>query len=396
MLITRPATVERWGGWPAHPSPRLGRLLFVALLAASLIILYAGLITPAHAAVAKGICSPQLENEPADSTARAGMVKEISRGLGAHWVRIGVNWAALEPTRGTYSPTELARLDALTHDLRAAGTKIILTTYYVPAWATRSYWWTHPPAGIAEGPQPFYPIRDGALRDYRRLGEFLARHFRGSIQALECGNEPNLWMFLYPQRTTDDPFFAARVYLHMLKAFHAGVASAHTSVRIVAGATAPVGLDDIYRTSPQRFARFLQQAGAGRYFDVYSHHPYTPGGSINVAPGQPPNDPSRTVTLSNLRTLLRLFPGKPFYLTEYGYSTQPSLMFGLVVSEADQARYLKAAYGYAARYPQVKLLVWYLVRDEKPPSGAADLGVYCGLRRPDGTRKPAWYTFRRL
>jgi len=40
--------------------------------------------------------------------------------------------------------------------------------------------------------------------------------------------------------------------------------------------------------------------------------------------------------------------------------------------------------------------VWYLVRDQKPPSGAADLGVYCGLRRPDGTRKPAWYAFRRL
>ena len=46
----------------------------------------------------------------------------------------------------------------------------------------------------------------------------------------------------------------------------------------------PSGLDDIYRTSPQRFARFLQRAHAGRYFDVYSHHPYTPGGSIYAAP----------------------------------------------------------------------------------------------------------------
>jgi len=386
----------RHTGRPARRPARLHRPLALVLLAVLVLALCAGLAAPARASVAKGICSPQLENEPADSTARAGMVREISRGLGAHWVRIGVSWAALEPTRGTYSATELARLDALVHDLRAAGVKIILTTCYVPAWATRSYWWTHPPAGFAEGPQPFYPIRDGALKDYARLGKFLARRFRGSVQALECGNEPNLWMFLYPQRTTDDPFFAARVYLHMLKAFHAGVASAHTGVRIVAGATAPVGLDDIYRTSPQRFARFLQQAGAGRYFDVYSHHPYTPGGSINAAPGQPPNDPSHTVTLSNLRTLLRLFPNKPFYLTEYGYSTQPSLMFGLVVSEGDQARYLKTAYGYAARYPQVKLLVWYLVQDSKPASGPADLGVYCGLRRPDGTRKPAWYAFRRL
>ena len=119
----------------------------------------------------------------------------------------------------------------------------------------------------------------------------------------------------------------------MLKAFHAGVARAHTGVRVVAGATAPVGLDDTYRTSPQRFARFLRRAGAGRFFDVYSHHPYTPGGSIYTAPDQPPNDPSNTVTLFNLRTLLRLFPSKPFYLTEYGYNTQPNQVFGTFVDE---------------------------------------------------------------
>ena len=44
----------------------------------------------------------------------------------------------------------------------------------------------------------------------------------GKAQALEAWNEPNLWMFLYPQRTPDDPYFAARTYLRMLKAFHAG------------------------------------------------------------------------------------------------------------------------------------------------------------------------------
>ena len=71
-------------------------------------------------------------------------------------------------------------------------------------------------------------------------------------------------------------------------------------------------------------------------------------------------------------------------------------MFGLTVSERVQARYLKAAYAQAGRYRQVKLLVWYLLRDWRPEAGPADGGVYTGLRRPDGTRKPAWYAFRRL
>ena len=127
---------------------------------------------------------------------------------------------------------------------------------------------------------------------------------------------------MYPQRTANDAYFAARTYLRMLKAFHAGVQRGDPDVRVVAGATAPIGLNDSLRTSPQRFARFLKGHGAGAYFDVYSHHPYTPGGTVNSAPDGRPNDPSTTVTLYNLRTLLRLFPSKPFYLTEYGYNTE--------------------------------------------------------------------------
>ena len=96
------------------------------------------------------------------------------------------------------------------------------------------------------------------------------------------------------------------------------------------------------------------------------------------------------------RQLLRLFPKKPFYLTEYGYNTRPNQMFGLAVTEGAQARYLRTAYKYAARYPQVRLLAWYLLRDWRPETGQADAGVYTGLRRLDGTRKPAWYAFRRL
>ena len=118
---------------------------------------------------------------------------------------------------------------------------------------------------------------------------------------------------------------------------------------------------------------------------------------MNTAPDRPPNDLSTTVTLYNLRTLLRRFPGKPFYLTEYGYNTHPSVAFtGFTVSKVLQARYLRRAYGYAARYRQVKLLLWYLDYDYRPQSGPANLGVYSGLREAGGARKPAWYQFARL
>lgn len=368
--------------------------IVAGVVAAALLAAWALAPPNAEAGVAKGIIDSSLEGQPAGSTATAGMIREIDRGLGARWIRLVVSWAALEPVRGEYDPAHLERLDALVAGLHAAGVKIILTTCYAPTWAQDSSLWQKPPAGYPSGPRSFYAVRRGALGDYGRLGTFLARHYRGRVQALECWNEPNLWGYIYPQRTAGDQYYGARVYLRMLRAFHAGVHRARTGVRVIAGATAPVGLNDIYRTSPQRFAGFLQRSGASRYFDVYSHHPYTPGGSLHPAPGMPPNDPSTTVTLYNLRTLLRLFPGKPLYITEYGYNTRPSVDFGgYAVTEKEQARYLRQAYRVAASYPQVRLLVWFQLRDS---ATGDDTGVYCGLRRGNGERKPAWYAFRKL
>ena len=163
------------------------------------------------------------------------------------------------------------------------------------------------------------------------------------------------------------------------------------------GATASWGDDSVFTTSPLSFAGYLARHDAASLLDVYSHHAYTPGASRHHSPGAMPDRPADTVTLGNLDSLLRLFPGTPFYITEYGYSTRPSVAFGQYhVSEPLQARYLRRAYAVAARYPQVRLLVWYLVVDQEPPGLPADAGVYTGLRRADGTRKPSWYVYARV
>ena len=65
-----------------------------ALVAASAlaVMLAAGSISPrpARAAVAKGIIDHLLAAQPAESAARAGMIREIDRRLGAKWVRVVV------------------------------------------------------------------------------------------------------------------------------------------------------------------------------------------------------------------------------------------------------------------------------------------------------------------
>ncbi len=148
-------------------------------------------------------------------------------------------------------------------------------------------------------------------------------------------------------------------------------------------------------TSPQRFARVIKSLGASAFFDAYAHHPYTPGATRDKWPEAPPRDPSTIVTLQNLGTLLKLFPSKPFYLTEYGYQTAAcSSWSGQFISLAQHAEYLRRAYAYAGRYSQVKMLMWFLL-DDWSPSGEPDdyHGVYSGLRDVYSTEKPSWYAF---
>ena len=353
------------------------------VLAACCAFLLLGALPLAAYATTRGLQDPTLDKS--DAVVQASLLSEV-RNLRPAWLRLSVYWSRLESAQGAYDEAEVARLDGLVDELRALNIKVLFTVVGLPDWAKDPSYGSIP--GGAE------PIRSGALDDFGRLAEFLAMHFGDRVQDFECWNEPNIWFCLYPQRTADDPDFAARTYLRMLKAFHAGVQRGDPDVRVVAGSTAPIGLNDRYRTSPQRFARFLKANGASAYFDVYSHHPYTPGGTARSAPDGMPNDPSTTVTLRNLPTLMRLFPSKPFYLTEYAYNTRSTIQFGLTVTPVQQATYLRRAYAYVKRFPQVKMLVWYLVRDTPPPPGRGpEYGLYTGLREANGTRKLSWFAF---
>ena len=100
------------------------------------------------------------------------------------------------------------------------------------------------------------------------------------------------------------------------------------------------------------------------------------------------------MTLGNISVLLKLFPTKPFYLTEYCYSTGAKDAFVMSVSKADQARYLRQAYDFAGRYKQIKAMLWFLVKDwQSDPQDPSSIGVFTGLVDQSDQRKPAWYAF---
>ena len=86
--------------------------------------------------------------------------------------------------------------------------------------------------------------------------------------------------------------------------------------------------------------------------------------------------------------MLRHRDARPVWLTESGWSTA-RMRNG--VSESEQARFLALQFKQAARWPWVRATIWYDLVDD---SGRSDdlYGNY-GLRRADGSAKPAWSRF---
>ena len=389
-----------------HAAPRrrtgIAAVLILLSITAALSVLCAVAAVPARAAAAKGIMDWRLDMPQgvADSAIQPIVDGIGPAGLNATWTRVYVRWARLQPyAPGTpyagdtasadgYDDAYVKELDTIIAAFHAQGVRVILTGTDCPKWASDSrYRADHASDSIVPR------IGDPAvLTAWKALAAFLAvRYTPLGAGHFEVWNEPNLASGLYPQlvgakKTPVGP----AVYLKMLNAFDAAAHKAAPAAVVIAGATSRRGANDASSTSPQWFATYLKDHKA--QFDAYSHHPYTPPGSSPV-PSAAPRAATHAVTLGNLDVLLKIFPKKPFYLTEYGLSTNSKDLFCVSVSEAAQAKYLKQAYALVSTKRQVKAMLWFLVQDfvQDPQTGA---GVYCGLIDKDGVRrKPAWYAF---
>jgi hypothetical protein len=373
----------------------LSWLLAFAALSAVVALSLAVLASASARTVLRGLADPRLTDSTVPIADRLALVDEVADKLNGRVVRLDCYWPLGEPSRAVYDDDGyLADLKTVADAAHAKGLKVIVLIVWVPRWASAATYWGDPPSSQYSGYQPFYPVAAAHLDDLGAFAEHVATLLQGDVLGYECWDEPNLWPYLYPQRTSSDPEFAAHTYLEYLCHMSAGIRAGDPGALVIGGVTAPTGANDIYRTAPQTFAAELKALGAGAYFDVYSHHPYCVGGRADLDPGLPPVHPDQTVELSNIGTLLKIFPKKPFYLTEYGFSTHFSWAFGAAVTETRQACYLRKAYRMAAAHRQIKLLLWFTDRDSSPTGRSSDPdGNYVGLRRLTGAAKPAWFAF---
>ncbi len=334
-------------------------------------------------------------------------VFRLMKTTGAKVVRVNLWWSGPSLSVATRKPAKASdpndpayNWDTYDRTVRFAivnGMQPVFSIVGTPPWANGAKGWNVAPTKAA---------------DLRQFAIAAAKRYSGTFKAPDgnilprvtnwlAWNEPNNPVFMKPQyRLSGSKWViqSAIDYAKICNAIVQGIKSVAPKSKVACGVSAPRGNNNPSSSrpsvSPIAFARALKQAGA-KGFDAYAHHPYyeTPADTPSTKPrsinGKPPN----AVTLGNLDTLIaevtKLWGNKRFWITEYGYQTNPpDTFFG--VSYAKQAAFLTQAVAYARRNPRIDMFLWFLMTDEARPDGWQS-----GLWTVDGLRKPAFAAFKR-
>jgi hypothetical protein len=283
---------------------------------------------------------------------------------GVKWVRLNLNWDYVEPSPGVYDAQNLAMYDNAVRESQANGLKIVMLVSRSPQWASGSTNLDAPP-------------RDPAR--YAHLVNFLAKRWGDAVAAYEVWNEENQQRF-WPAPGGPDP----AAYVALLKAAYPAIKAGNSHALVVFG-----GVTNDYAYVSRAYA-----AGAKRFFDVMSDHPY----SCSLSPDRFSLSTSGRIQPSGFlayrelhRTMVSNGDGaKPMWFTEFGWSTTSG---PCGVSEQLQAAYLTRAYQLMARDPYVQVGIWYDWRNNYPYADADAYEARFGLFTSTWAPKPAYYAF---
>ena len=243
---------------------------------------------------------------------------------GAKWARVGMEWADIETSRGTYNAANLAKMDAIVNQLTAAGVNIDWGLGYTPQWASSQ----------PSSPN-FRAYAPASWSDWTDFVTFVANRYNGKIAYWEVWNEE------------DYGFWADTVanYETVLQTAATALRAANPSNKVILGGLATSNASgDNYGLGT--FFDTLLADGAGPYIDIVAYHAY--GDSlrqVNVYNGM--------MAVLNKYSLGAL----PIWITETGLTTN-----GDDTQEPAKADYSDQLYLMDTQWPNIQKAFWYSFR----------------------------------
>ncbi len=308
-----------------------------------------------------------------------------AKALGAGWVRLDLDWGDVQPDSA--SSYHWTNFDRVVRAAQARGLSLLPIIAYTPFWARPAAfkgdgWWSAAPAD----PALFAAFAAAAVQRYAPKG----------VHTWEIWNEPNNSEFWAP---CPDP----QAYVKLLRLTVAAMRSCDPNVFIVSGGLVPAATSEGNISQLQFFASICA-LGANRLVNAIGYHPY----SCPVTPQNPVqwNAWAQIATTSpSFRTILAQYgtPTLPIWVTEYGAPTggpgteataqgYPPGTHPDHVDEAFQAELATDSVQAGLDTAGVAALFWYTNQDlGTDPSTTEN---FFGLRRADGTPKPAFYALQ--
>jgi len=270
------------------------------------------------------------------------------RDAGVTWVRLDINWGAIEPTPGAYAWDET---DALITAARNNGLQVLGLIAYTPSWAR--------PAGSNDKHQPLQ------IEDFATFAGIAADRYRQQITNWEIWNEPNHLPFW---SSGPDPV----VYGQMLSATARRIREVQPGAFIISGGLSPA-IDGSGSVSPETF--------------ISGFLPYVPPGLINAVGIHPYSFPAMPTDAHAWNTFYRMpamvglvqstHPGVLLWPTEFGAPTNQ-------VTPDDQAAAVRLAVDCSERHAWLGPMFIFTLQDFG--------GDSFGLLNSNASPKPAWAT----
>jgi len=319
---------------------------------------------------------------PFDSDQKLDSALNDAVTLGATWVRADLSWEDIQPDGpGTY---DWQRFDRVVEAARARGLSVLPTISYTPPWERSP--------DCANG-QSCAPVDPNAFATFARTAA--ARYAPMGVHTWEIWNEPNI------------PFWGPKpdpaAYTALLRVTAKAIRSVDPKAFLLMGGLAAVSTDPkINYVSATDFLAAVSKLGANRLVNAISYHPYTY-----------PYLPTATTSFGtafqrissygsvNLEAVLTKYgtPNLPVWVTETGAPTNGpgAAADGTTippnatdVTEGFQAEIATATVKAAAANPYVGAVFWFSDQDTGTPAQKNYRSLFYGLRRYDGTEKPAF------
>jgi hypothetical protein len=365
---------------------RLSRRTRFAVLVGVVVALI-GTLLPAPAEAAKrrapfgffATVLPPAMNSPEISDTAVDQQMALMASSGVEAIRITLAWEDLEPAPGAY---DFARVDRLVAAAARHRITVLVNTTATPKWASTrpnsAEFWRLPPSD----PNRYGELMRQLVLRYGPAGSLWAQDPalpRVPVRKWQIWNEQTA-----PWHWARQPW--APSYTRLLKAAYRAIHRSDRRAKVVAGSlVAPRA-----NYAPWHAIRDLYRAGAKRFFDEVSIHPFT-------------HDPSVRGTVSQTLEFVRRVRAemrrrrdgrKPVILTEMTWpaavgKVPRNVLLGFEVTPRGQVQRLKAVYGRLVRERRrlrVTQAYWYTWATEydtnAPPSVMAFR--FAGLTRLQG------------